>query len=433
MVTTTIEDTTVASKQATAAPEAQPEAQDDARARAASRGGPVVAFVSSYVPRECGIATFTRDLHTGLDQVRRGQQSLIVAINDQDAEYAYARRVVFQVDQSDPHSYVEAARYLNRSRVQVVSVQHEFGRFGALQDGEVTEDYLLPMLREIEKPAIVTMHTVLPQPSESLKAWVREVYERSAAVVVMVNVAALILAEDYGLAENKLNEPFIPPRKIHTIPHGVPQVEMPRRAYNFKKALKEQNLIGTFGLISASKGLEYVIQAMPQVIAQHPNTSYLILGATHPDVRRREGERYRDYLMDQARELGVQKHVRFNNRFLPQGELVAHLKSIDIYVTPYPNRTQITSGTLAYALGAGKAIISTPYLYAQEALAEGRGLLAEFRSGDSIANCVNQILGTPGLKEHMQEQAYAYGREMSWTRVAERYDALIREVAEVAQ
>lgn len=429
MVTTATNETESVTKRTAGATQAQ---GDTARTRGASHGGPIVAFVSSYVPRECGIATFTRDLHTGLDQVRHGQQSLIVAINDQDAEYAYARRVVFQIDQSDPHSYVEAARYLNRSRVQVVSIQHEFGRFGALKDGEVTEDHLLPMLRELKKPAIVTMHTVLPQPSESLKAWVREVYERSAAIVVMVNVAALILAEDYGLAENKPDEPFVLPRKIHTIPHGVPQVEMPRRAYNFKKALKEQNLIGTFGLISSGKGLEYVVQAMPQVIAQHPNSAYLILGATHPDVRRREGERYRDYLMDLARQLGVQKHVRFNNRFLPQGELVAHLKSIDVYITPYPNRNQITSGTLAYALGAGKAIISTPYLYAQEALAEGRGLLAEFRSGDSIANCVNQILGTPGLKEHMQDQAYAYGREMSWARVAERYDDLIRQVAEVA-
>jgi len=393
-----------------------------------ARGGPITAFVSSYVPRECGIATFTRDLQTGLDGVRHGQQSLFVAINDQDAEYAYARRVVFQIDQSDPHSYVEAARYLNRSRVQVVSVQHEFGRFGALRDGEVTDDYLLPMLRELKKPVVVTMHTVLPQPSKSLREWAREVYERSAGVVVMVNVASLILGEDYGLAENKKDEPYIAPRKLHTIPHGVPQVDMPRRSYNFKRALREENLVATFGLISAGKGLEYVIQAMPHVIERHPNTAYLILGATHPDVRRREGERYREYLMELAREHGVQKHVRFNNRFLPQGELVAHLKAIDIYVTPYPNRNQITSGTLAYALGAGKAIISTPYLYAQEALAEGRGLLAEFRSGESIANCINQILGTPGLKEHMQEQAYAYGREMSWTRVAERYDALFREV-----
>ncbi len=394
-----------------------------------SRNAPITAFVSSYVPRECGIATFTRDLHTGLDQVRRGQQSLVVAINDQDAEYAYARRVVFQIDQSDPQSYVEAARYINRSRVQVVSVQHEFGLYGTLFDGKVAQDYLVPFLRELKKPVVVTMHTVLPQPSDSLKAMVREVYELSDAIVVMVNVAALILAEDYGLAENKRNEPFIAPRKLHTIPHGVPQVEMPRRSYNFKKALREENIVATFGLISSGKGLEYVIEAMPMVVEKNPNTVYLILGATHPEVRRREGERYREQLMELARTHGVQKRVRFNNRYLPQSELVAHLKAIDIYITPYLSRNQITSGTLAYALGAGKAIISTPYLYAQEALAEGRGLLAEFRSAESIANCINQILGTPGLKEHMQEQAYAYGREMSWTRVAERYDALFREVA----
>jgi glycosyltransferase involved in cell wall biosynthesis len=361
--------------------------------------------------------------------VRKGQQSLVVAINDQDAEYAYARRVIFQIDQSDPHSYVEAARYLNRSRVQVVSLQHEFGLYGGLTDGEVAADNFLPLLRELKKPVVTTLHTVLPQPSESLKSTIAEIYELSAATVVMVNMAALILAEDYGLAENKADQPFIPPRKLHVIPHGVPQVEMPRRSYNFKRALREEHLVATFGLISSGKGLEYVVEAMPQVIAQHPNTAYLILGATHPEVRRREGERYREYLMELARTHGVQKHVRFNNRYLPQSELVAHLKAIDIYITPYLNRHQITSGTLAYALGAGKAIISTPYLYAQEALAEGRGLLAEFRSPDSIANCINQILGTPGLQEHMQEQAYAYGREMSWTRVAERYDALIREIA----
>ena len=398
--------------------------------RLASHGaGPVVAFVSSYVPRECGIATFTRDLHTGLDQVRHGQQSLIVAINDPGAEYAYARRVIFQIDQSDPDSYVEAARYLNRSRVQVVSLQHEFGLYGTIAAGQVKADYLLPLLRELRKPAITTLHTVLPQPSESLKATLREIYELSAATVVMVNMAALILAEDYGLAKSVPGGPFIMPPKLHTIPHGVPRVEMPRRSYNFKRALHEENLLATFGLISSGKGLEYVVKAMPQIIEQHPNTAYLILGATHPEVRRREGERYREYLIELARDRGVQRHVRFNNRYLPQSELVAHLKAIDIYITPYLNRHQITSGTLAYALGAGKAIISTPYLYAQEALAEGRGLFAEFRSAESIANCVNQILGTPGLKEHLQEQAYAYGEEMSWTRVAERYDELLRDVA----
>ncbi len=391
--------------------------------------GPIVAFVSSYVPRECGIATFTRDLHTGLDHVRNGQQSLIVAINDRDAEYAYGRRVIFQIDQSEPRSYVEAAEYLNRARVQVLSLQHEFGLYGQLADGQVVSDNALPFLRALKKPVVTTLHTVLPQPSESLKETIREIYQLSTATVVMVNMAALILAEDYGLAERDESGQYVPPRKLHTIPHGVPQVEMPRRAYNVKRAQRAEHLIATFGLISSGKGLEYVIQAMPQVLDKFPNTTYLILGATHPEIRRREGERYREYLMDLARDLGVQKNVRFNNRYLPQSELVAYLKSADIYITPYLDRHQITSGTLAYALGAGKAIISTPYLYAQEALAEGRGLLAEFRSSESIAHCINQILGTPGLKEHLQEQAYAYGRKMSWARVAERYETLMRETA----
>jgi len=389
-----------------------------------------VAFLSSYVPRECGVGTFARDLSTGVDQARPERPSVIVAINDPDGQYDYSRKVVFEVDQGLPETYVEAARYLNKQKsVKLVSVQHEFGLYGEFRDGAVTRDHLAPFLRELKKPSVVTLHTVLPNPGDNLRQKVREIYELSSASVVMVNMAAMILAEDYGLAEQNDVGMFAPPSKLRTIPHGVPNIALPKRGGHLKRALHQDAIISTFGLLSPGKGLEYVIQAMPMILEQHPNTIYLVLGTTHPDLRRHQGENYRNYLLELVHDLKLEKHVRFNNRFLPQTELVQYLKATDVYVTPYLNRNQITSGTLAYALGCGKAIISTPYLYAQEALAEGRGLLAEFRSPESIANCANQILGTPGLKEHMQAQAAVYGAEMSWRRVAERYLELFDEMA----
>ncbi|GAC1399079.1 MAG: glycosyltransferase family 4 protein [Chloroflexota bacterium] len=394
----------------------------------AERG--TVAFLSSFVPRECGVGTFTRDLSTGVDQARPERPSVVVAINDPDGEYDYARKVVFEVDQGLTETYVEAARYLNKqSRVKVVSVQHEFGLYGELRDGAVTQDHLVPFLQELKKPSCVTMHTVLPHPGDNLRQKVREIYDNSDASVVMVNMAAIIMAEDYGLAEHGAEGEYQPPRKLHAIPHGVPNIALPKRDGHVRRNMHSEAILSTFGLLSPGKGLEYVIKAMPMILEQHPQTMYLILGATHPDLRRHQGETYRNYLLELVHDLKLEKHVRFNNRFLPQTELVQYLKATDIYVTPYLNRNQITSGTLAYALGCGKAIISTPYLYAQEALAEGRGMLAEFRSPESIANCVNQILGTPGLKEHLQAQSSAYGAEMSWRRVAERYLELFDELA----
>jgi glycosyltransferase involved in cell wall biosynthesis len=389
-----------------------------------------VAFLSSYVPRECGVGTFSRDLSVGVDQVLPDRPSLVVAINDPDGQYDYTRKVVFEVDQGQPDTYIEAARFLNKqSRVKLVSVQHEFGLYGELRDGAVSYDYLVPFLRHLRKPSVVTMHTVLPHPGENLCQKVREIYDNSDASVVMVNMAAMILGEDYGLAQRGPDGQYVPPAKLHTIPHGVPNIALPKRNTGLRRSLHQDAILSTFGLLNPGKGLEYVIQAMPMILEQHPRTIYLILGTTHPDLRRHQGEGYRNYLLSLVHDLKLEKHVRFNNRFLPQTELVQYLKATDVYITPYLNRNQITSGTLAYALGCGKAIVSTPYLYAQEALAEGRGMLAEFRSPESIANCVNQILGTPGLKEHLQAQASAYGAEMSWRRVAERYVELFDQVA----
>ena len=389
-----------------------------------------IAFLSSYVPRECGVGTFARDLATGIDQVWPDRPSAVVAINDPDAQYDYGRKVIYEVDQGQPETYVQAARFLNRQhRVKLVSVQHEFGLYGELRDGVVTRDYLVPFLQELKKPAVVTMHTVLPHPGDELRAKVREFYDLTAATVVMVNMAAMILGEDYGLAEHDENGQYVPPSKLHTIVHGVPNIALPKRRGHLRRSLDQDIILSTFGLLSPGKGIEYVIQAMPMILEQHPRTMYLILGTTHPDLRRQQGEDYRNYLLQLVHDLKVEKHVRFNNRFLAQNEVVQYLKATDIYITPYLNRNQITSGTLAYALGAGRAIISTPYLYAQEALAEGRGLFAEFRSAKSIANCVNQILGTPGLQEHLQAQATAYGARMSWRCVAESYIELFNTIA----
>jgi glycosyltransferase involved in cell wall biosynthesis len=250
--------------------------------------------------------------------------------------------------------------------------------------------------------------------------------ERAAAIVVMANIARVLLQEDYGLAGEAL-------AKVVTIPHGVPVCAGSRHQPSLDAAKRALGLLGhrvlaTFGLLGEGKGIEYMIGAMPALVAAYPDLVYLVIGETHPEVRKLRGEGYRLELLAQARRLGVERQVRFVNRFLSQTELVRYLAATDVYVTPYLARYQITSGTLAYALGCGKAIVSTPYLYAAEALAEGRGLLAEFRSSESLANAIAQLLANPELRRHIEGQAARYGQEMAWSAVAARYRDLFAQV-----
>jgi glycosyltransferase involved in cell wall biosynthesis len=378
-----------------------------------------VAFLSTFPPRPCGIATFTADLSDAVARAGRVAPR-IAAIAEEGAVYRYPRQVRWRIDQQDRASWRDAARAINDSDVALVSVQHEFGIVGRFaRDGRFV-DHLPCFLEELRKPVVTTLHTVLPNPRPDLREPIRSLHDRSEAVVTMVNMARLILEEDYGLDAGKL----------YTIPHGVPEIErVPVERAKRAMQLAGRTVLMTFGLLSSGKGIQHVIRALPEVVPRHPDLLYLVVGGTHPEIRRREGERYRNSLMELARRLGLERHVRFVNRYLTQEELISYLQATDIYLTPYVNRDQITSGTLAYALGCGKAVISTPYLYAAEVLAEGRGLLAEFDNPASIARCVNLYLDDAVFRHNTEERALAYGQEMAWSRVGERYAALFRRVA----
>lgn len=378
-----------------------------------------LGVVSTFVPREDGIATFTRDLLDAVCAHHSGISARIAAITEPNAHYAYPRQVAWRIEQGDPASYAEAGRILSRARVALVSLQHEFGLYGVW--GDPIEDYTPALLDTLSKPLITTLHTVLPQPRQDIRDAVRRIAERSDAMVVMVNVGAKILVEDYGLD----------PTRLVTIPHGVPPV----RRIDVETAKRRVHLNGstvlcTFGLLGRNKGIETVIRALPAIVERHPDVLYLVMGETHPQVRKTEGEAYRRELESLARELDMGRHVRFLGHYLSQADLVRHLQATDVYITPYHDRNQITSGALSYALGCGRAIVSTPYVYAAEALAEGRGLLAEFNSPDSIATCVNLYLDDPIFRRNTEERAFAYGREMAWPNVGEEYGRLFHRIAD---
>jgi len=366
-----------------------------------------VAYVATYPPRECGIATFTQDLVHSVGKFTPFSDPTIVALNDGEAIYKYPKIVRKQIIHDDLSSYYEAADYLNESPVSVVSLQHEFGIYGG-QSG----DYVIPFLARLKKPVVVTLHTVLPHPNAHQKQIIEQMLQRCEVAVTMINKGKEILSEAYD----------VDARKVVVIPHGVPNV--PHRSTDGVKrmlGIADRIVLSTFGLINSGKGLEYVIQALPAIVEKFPNVVYLIIGETHPNVRRQEGEQYRNELVELAERLGVTKHVRFNNRFLPLDELINHLAATDVYITPYVNKGQIVSGTLAYAIGCGKAIVSTPYLYAEDVLSDNRGLLVEFRNPDALADAVIRILSDAKLRETLETSAYRYGRRTTWSNVAIDY------------
>lgn len=385
-----------------------------------------VAWVGTYPPRECGIGTFTRDLVNGVGTLTPPIASMVAAINGAGEQYDYEPMVRVQMEEGNPESYVRAARQLNRMKqLDVVCLQHDFGKYGLWRDG-FEADYLLPMLQALEAPVVVTLHSVTPHPNALMRETVQGMARYARNIVVMANIAKVLLQEDYGLDATALE-------KVEQIPHGVPACAGTRNAPSLAYAkralgLGQHRVLSTFGLLGEGKGIEYVIDAMPALVERYPDLVYLVIGETHPEVRKLRGEAYRNELLARCRNLGLGDHVRFVNRYLSQQELVRYLAATDVYVTPYLARYQITSGTLAYALGCGKAIVSTPYLYAAEALAEGRGLLAEFRNSESLANAVDQLLGNPDLRRHIEGQAARYGKDMAWSAVAARYRDLFLQV-----
>ncbi len=339
------------------------------------------------------------------------------AIDEPFAARTYGSAVAWRIAQEEPEAYAAAARAISRSSVDVVNLQHEFGLYGLWHDGEY-DDHLRVFLDECTKPAVTTFHTVPPVPEPWMLTTVRDAADRSAAIVVMSATGARLLREVYGVSKVAV-----------VIEHGMPVIE-PRGRRRLKRALamEDRSVISTFGLVDPRKGLEYVVEALPEILTQHPQALYLVIGQTHPELQKRQGESYRNALIDTARRVGVTDQLRFVNEYLTQAQIVDYLLASDVYVTPYLDPAQITSGTLAYALGAGKAIVSTPYLHATEVLADGVGALVPFRDAPAIAAAVSGILGDPGRKRAYEERAYGYGRATTWPAIGAQVLTLMRHV-----
>ena len=377
---------------------------------------PRLAYLASFPPRQCGIATFTFDVMTAVETATH-LPSIAVAMNDRPERYAYDDRVKIQIDRNDLSSYVAAARKLSQMPIDVINVQHEYGLFG----GEWGE-YLLELYERVRQPIVTTLHSVIPNPDPVLKRVTRELAERSAKIIVLANAATEILTRDYGILRSK----------IHMIPHGIPTVTQPVRAHNVAKlnlGYQGRTLLSTFGLISPNKGIEFAIRALPDVVRAHPDVLYLIIGQTHPGVRAHEGEAYRTQLQNSVRELRLQANVEFVDRYLSLPQLMEYLLATDAYVIPYLNPTQIVSGTLAYAMGSGKAVVSTPFIHAKEVLANGNGVLVPFKDSAAMTNAINNLLDHPTVRREMEQRAFASSRSWTWPAVAEQYVDVYEEVA----
>ena len=375
-----------------------------------------IAFLGTYVPRRCGIATFTGDLLNALADEAPDIDFWALAMNDSPGGYRYPSRVRFELNYRTLSDYRLAAEFLNMNRVEVVCLQHEYGIFGGDHG-----DYILELLRYLRMPVITTLHTVLCQPSPGQRAVLEKIAGLSDRLVVMSSKAREIIQQVYSVA----------PEKVILIPHGIPDVPfVDPNYYKDQFGVEGRKVILTFGLVSPGKGIEYMIGAMPDVVQRFPEASYIILGATHPHVQRDQGESYRLSLHRLARDLGVEDHLIFQNRYVDLNELCEFLGGADIYVTPYLSKEQIVSGTLSYALGAGKATVSTPYWYAEEMLAEGRGRLAAFRDSGELAFHVIDLLENEVERHAMRKRAYTFCRDMVWREVARRYLAAFTEVRE---
>ena len=366
-----------------------------------------IAFIGNYLPRQCGIATFTTDLCEAIAAEHSGTTCIAVPVNDIEAGYAYPARVRFELTEKDLESYRRAADFLNINSVDLVCLQFEYGIFGGRAGS-----HILALLRDLRVPIVTTLHTILREPDAHQRRVLMEVAGLSDRLVVMSKRGAEFLEEIYQVS----------PEKIDLIPHGIP--DLPFVDPSFHKDLfgvEGKIVLLSFGLLSANKGIENVISALPAILAKHPNVVYFIVGATHPHVIRHDGETYRFSLQWLAQEKGVEGQVIFYNRFVSLEELVEFIGAADIYITPYLNPAQIVSGTLAYTVGAGKAVISTPYWYAEEMLADERGALVPFRDPAALAEQVIDLLDNEAKRHAMRKRAYLYGREMIWPQVARRY------------
>ena len=368
-----------------------------------------IAVVGNYLPRQCGIATFTTDLCDAISAEYGAARLFAVPVNDIESGYSYPPRVRLALAQDDLSSYERAADFLNFANFDLVCLQHEYGIFGGSAGSHV-----LGLLRRLKMPVIATLHTVLREPNPDQQRVMEEIAALSDRLIVMSELSSQFLQEIFK----------VPGSKIDMVPHGVP--DLPFLDPNFYKdrfGVEGKAVLLTFGLLSPNKGIENVIQALPHILAKHKNVVYMVAGATHPHILRREGDHYRAGLQALAKEIGVESNVFFHNRFVSPEEMLEFIGAADIYITPYRHEAQVVSGTLAYAVGAGKAIISTPYWHAIELLDGGRGALVPFQNPEAIARKTVELLDTPAIRHAMRKRAYQYGRNMVWKRVAQGYMA----------
>ncbi len=372
-------------------------------------------IVSTYPPRKCGIATFSEDLRDNL--LKHVPEVLVAAINDPFQSHKYPSEVVLKLQQENTADYIACATWANHEpNLDMLIIQHEYGIFGG-QDGE----YVIDLATHLTKPFLLVTHTVLPQPSVKQKQILSRLAGLAARVLCMTERASSLLASVYEVT----------PDKIFVVPHGVPSfIKKNRPALKEQYGLQERSIITTFGLIGPGKGLEIGIKTLAKVVAEHPQLLYIIAGATHPNLLRNEGERYRDSVRQLVTDLHLDQHVLFDNRFLDDDELGDYLFMTDIYLSPYPNLDQAVSGTLAFAVGCGRAIVSTPYEYAREVLVQGRGMIARDTTPEALAELLDLLLKNPGLKQELENKAADLGRSLTWPSVAKLYHDIAEELLE---
>lgn len=373
-------------------------------------------YVSSYIPRKCGIATYTKDLTNDINKLNPYALAEIMAVNRLEENLSYPWEVKFKITQNNLETYLQAANYVNQSEADVILLEHEFGLYAGN-----CGDYIIPFFESVKKPKAITFHTVIDDPTTDYGMTFKRLSNAADAIVVMLNDSAKKISEKYNI--NK--------EKIAVVPHGTPDLALGTTEYYKKnKRLKDKIVLGNINLISDNKGLEYTLEAISLVVKKYPNIIYLIIGQTHPVVLKNEGESYRNLLKKKVKKLGIGKNVRFVNKYISLKELIEWLQAMDIYITPYLNPEQSASGALAYAIGAGKSCISSPYLYAKEVLSAGRGILVPFRDSKAIADSILDLLDNPEKRNNMEKKAYEFGRLMTWSNVALQHLDLFKAMME---